>query len=149
MTTILRTVFTYLVLLIIFRAAGKRTLKESSPFSLILLFLISSAVSDALKDGDHSLTNGFLLASTLVITHYIFTVLKQKFRGAEKVIDDVPILLARNGEILGNRVALSRVTRADILAAARQERIYKLDDIQYAILEINGNISIVPKEKFN
>jgi uncharacterized membrane protein YcaP (DUF421 family) len=146
METILRAILTYAVLFIIFRVAGKRTLQESSPFGFILLFLISSSVADALKDDDRSITNGFLLAFTLISIHYILTRFKRKNKSAEKIIDDIPQLLGSNGELFDERMDQTRVTRADILAAARQQKITRLENIKYVILEVNGNICVIPKE---
>jgi uncharacterized membrane protein YcaP (DUF421 family) len=147
MDSVLRAIFVYLLLFVIFRASGKRTLQESSPFGMVLIFLISSSVADILKDEDRSITNGVVLAVTLVLMHLGFSYLKRDSTKLAKVIEDVPTLLVHDGQLLKQRMKDARVTREDILAAAREEQLGYINQIKYAILETNGTIRIIPKEK--
>src|SRR4051812_380482 len=110
MHSVLRALLVYIVLFIILRLSGKRTLNTNTPFGLVLIFLISSSVADILKDDDKSITNGFLLAISLVLIHMVFAKLKWGNRGMEKIIDDVPTLLVKNGELLKDRMKESRIT---------------------------------------
>jgi uncharacterized membrane protein YcaP (DUF421 family) len=147
MESVLRAALVYLVLFLILRVSGKRTLKETTPFGAVLLFLIGSAVADAMKDEDRSITNGFLIVTTLVLMHIIFSKIKWMSRRGEKLLDDVPTILVKDGELLEERMKNARVTTNDILASGRKEKLKEINDIKYAILEVDGSICIIPKEK--
>jgi uncharacterized membrane protein YcaP (DUF421 family) len=149
MESVLRAVLIYLILFIIFRISGKRTMKESTPFGLILILLISSSVADAMKDQDRSLTNGLIQAMTLIVIHIFISNVKLGSRKTEKILGDVPTLLIENGELLNERMKQTRVTKEDILQAARLGKITRLEQIKYAILETDGSICIIPKEQQN
>jgi uncharacterized membrane protein YcaP (DUF421 family) len=147
METVLRSILIYFVLFIIFRVSGKRTMEETTPFGLILILLISTAVADAMKNEDKSLTNGILQAITLMSIHILASRVKLLSRKTEKVMGDIPTLLLNNGVLLADRMKQARITRENILQAARAQKIMELGHIKYAILEIDGTISIIPKEK--
>jgi uncharacterized membrane protein YcaP (DUF421 family) len=146
MESVLRGILIYYTLFLIFRISGKRALNESSPFGLILIFLISSSVSDALKGEDRSITNSLLLATTLIGLHVLMALLKSRKRKFAKFIDDVPTLLVKDGELLKERMKESKVTKEDILLEARKKKLGHISEIEYAILEIDGSICIIPKE---
>ncbi|MFL5754434.1 MAG: DUF421 domain-containing protein [Bacteroidia bacterium] len=147
MDSVLRALLVYIVLFIILRLSGKRTLNTNTPFGLVLIFLISSSVADVLKDEDKSITNGVVLATSLVLIHLAFARLKWNKRSMEKVIEDVPTLLVKNGELLKDRMERSRITTEDILYAGRKQKLKQLHQIKYAILETDGSLCIIPKEE--
>src|SRR3954471_372583 len=104
MESILRGILVYFVLFILFRMSGKRTINHNSPFGLILTFLVSSSVADALKGEDRSITNSVLIACTLVLIHITLALIKKISHPAARVIDDVPTLLVKDGELLEERM---------------------------------------------
>lgn len=148
MDAVIRGLAVYLFLLIVFRFAGKRTLAHISSFELVLLLIISETVQEALIDGDHSVTNGFLLVLTLVSTTVFLSWLKQCFPKADKWLEEEPLILLENGKPHKDRMDNVRVDEREILSAARKLRgINSLDDIKYAVLESNGEISIIPRDQ--
>jgi uncharacterized membrane protein YcaP (DUF421 family) len=146
METILRGLLIYFLLLIILRISGKRTIQTSTPFGLVLIFLMSSTVADALKDEDRSITNSIILVCTLASIHIVLSFFKTRARTAEKLLDDVPTLIVKDGQLFEKRMKDARVTKEDVLASARGSQVKTLDQIRYAILEVNGKICIIPKE---
>ena len=147
MEPIVRGLVTYLFLLLVFRIAGKRTLSESSSFDLVLLLIISETTQQAMVNNDHSMTNGALLVLTLVGLDILLSLVKQWSPAADAWIDGLPIVVARDGQLLKDRMNRERVDEADILEAARElQGLEGLDQIQYAVLEKGGKITIVPKQ---
>jgi uncharacterized membrane protein YcaP (DUF421 family) len=137
----------YVFLLLIFRIAGKRTLSENTNFDLVLLLIISETTQQAMVDNDHSLTNGFLLIMTLIGASIGLSLLKQRFPALEQWLEGTPLVIIENGKVLRDRMDKTRVDEADILEAARSLRgLERLDQIKYAIVERNGDITIVPAE---
>jgi uncharacterized membrane protein YcaP (DUF421 family) len=146
MESILRAVVVYLFLLVLFRLSGKRTLAEVTTFDFVLLLIISEATQQALVGNDNSMTNAFLLVSTLVVLNVLFSEIKQRLKPAERVLDGLPLLIVEHGKPLHDRMQKERVDVDDVLDAAREiHGLEKLEQIKYAVLERNGKISIIPQ----
>ena len=146
MDTVLRGLLVYVVLLVVFRAAGKRSVAEITTFDFILLLIISEVVQEALVDGDSSMTKAFLLIITLVGFDILLSLLKQRWPRFDRWVDGSPLVVMADGELLQERMRKARVDVADILSAARSSHgLERLDQIKFAVLERNGAISVVPK----
>ena len=146
MDSILRGVAVYVFLLIVFRIAGKRTLSQTTTFDLVLLLIISETTQQAMVDNDHSVTNGMLLIMTLVGMTILLSVLKQRFPNLDMALEGTPLILIDQGKLLKDRMEKCRVDESEILSAARMTQgLVAMDQIEYAILERNGDISIIPK----
>jgi uncharacterized membrane protein YcaP (DUF421 family) len=147
MDAVVRAVVVYLVLLILFRLSGKRTLAEVTTFDFVLLLIISEATQQAMVDGDNSMTNSFLLVCTLIGLNVLMSELKQHFKPIERILDGMPLLIVEHGKPLQDRMAKERVDVDDVLDAAREiHGLERLDQIKYAVLERNGKISIIPAD---
>jgi uncharacterized membrane protein YcaP (DUF421 family) len=147
MESVIRGLVVYVFLLLIFRIAGKRTLSENTNFDLVLLLIISETTQQAMVDNDHSITNGFLLILTLIGASIGLSLLKQRFPAVEQWLEGTPLVIIENGKVLADRMDKTRVDEADILEAARSLRgLERLEQIKYAIVERNGDITIVPAE---
>ena len=146
MDSILRVMAVYAFLVLVFRLAGKRTLSEANTFDLLMLLIISETTQQAMVDDDHSITHSFLLILTLVGIDVGLSLLKQRSQRAEKLLDDVPMVILEDGKPIEDRMDKARVDEGDILEAARELRgLERLEQIKYAVLERNGSITIIPK----
>ncbi|WP_336996728.1 DUF421 domain-containing protein [Leclercia sp. UBA7405] len=147
MEMILRAVAIYLILLVVFKIAGRRALLQMTSFDLILLLIISEATQQALLGNDFSVTGAMLTIVTLVVIDMLFGVLKKYIHGAESVLDGSPVILVSHGKLQNDKLKKVDVSCDDILVSARQNHgIIELKEIKYAILERNGHISIIPEE---
>ena len=146
MGTVVSAIAVYAFLLLVFRISGKRTMAQATPFDLTLLLIISEAVQNALTGEDRSLTTAFVIVATLAAVDLGLSLLKQRSSKLERIIDDVPIVIFAEDKPLQDRMKLARVDESDILEAARElHGLERLDQIRYAVLERDGQISIVPK----
>jgi uncharacterized membrane protein YcaP (DUF421 family) len=146
MDSVIRAAVVYVVLMVLFRIAGKRSLAEITSFDLVLLLIISEAVQQALLDNDNSMTNALLLVSTLVGINILLSIVATRWKLFDKLVEDVPLVILRNGEPLRDRMRKERVDEEDIMEAARASQgLERLDQIKFAILERTGHITIVPK----
>jgi len=146
MDAVLRGGVIYIFLLVLFRLTGKRTLNAVTPFDLVLLLIISEAAQNAMIGQDYSLTNSFLVILTLVGLDVLLSFVKQRSHKAEKVLDGAPLLIVERGRLLEDRMHKSRVDQEDVMAAARlHQGLERLAQIKYAVLEVNGEISIIPE----
>jgi uncharacterized membrane protein YcaP (DUF421 family) len=148
MEIILRAVTVYFVIWLFFRIAGKRTLSQMTMFDFVLLLIIAEATQQAIVGKDYSVTGAVLAVATFLGVDIGLSFVKRAFSTADRVLDNVPVLLIEKGEILHDRLKKERVDAEDILAQARERHgIGRMDEIDYAVLEISGNISIIPKRR--
>ena len=146
MDALLRSAAIYLFLLVVFRLAGRRALAQMTPFDLVLLLIIGEATQQALLGDDFSVTNAFLVISTLVVLDIFFGVLKGQFPALAKIADGAPTIIVENGRPLEGRMRRARVSVDDVLQSARESHgLERLEQIKFAVLEISGGISIIPK----
>ena len=146
MDAVLRGLFMYLFLLIIFRIAGRRTVGEMTSFDFVLLLIISEATQNAMIGNDYSVTNGALVITTLVGLDILFTLWKHRSGFIERWLDGLPMILVDNGRPIAHLMDRARVDVEDILASARESQgLERMDQIKYAVLEVGGGISVIPK----
>lgn len=148
MDPLFRAIILFVFCLVVFRLSGKRTLKDVTVFDFVLLLIISEATQYALLDDDYSLVNGMLVIAAYVLLDVGLSLLKQKWRGIEKVLDGTAVVLVENGKMQEKVMKKSRVDKEDILQSAREQNgIENMDEIKYAILEKNGIITTIPFSK--
>jgi uncharacterized membrane protein YcaP (DUF421 family) len=146
MDSVVRALLVYILLLGLFRVAGKRTLAHTTTFDLVLVLIISEAISNALVGTDYSFTNAALIVTTLILADIALSLLKRQAPRLEAVIDGLPLVLFRDGQPNAAHMARERVGLDDIMAAARERQgVARLDDIEEAVLERSGEISVIPR----
>ncbi|GIK96441.1 MAG: DUF421 domain-containing protein [Alphaproteobacteria bacterium] len=147
MDVVFRAFAIYALMLLIFRLAGRRSLAEMTSFDFVLLLIIGEATQQALLGDDFSVTNGVLAIVALVTLDVLLSLCKQRFPRLAKVLDGLPMIVVENGRPLRERMRRARIDDEDVLEAARSSRgLERLDQIKYAVLEISGGISIVPRD---
>jgi uncharacterized membrane protein YcaP (DUF421 family) len=146
MSTIIRAIIIYVILLIVFRLSGKRTLSHITTFDFVLLLIIGEATAQALLGEDFSLTAGLMAIVTLVSIDIGTSLLKQRSPKLEKLLDGVPLVIVENGKLIQDRADKARVDEEDVLMAARESHgLERMDQIKYAVLERSGGITVIPK----
>lgn len=134
----------YLVLLAMVRVTGKRTVGQFTPFDLIVVMLLSEAVSSSLNGGDESITGGLIAAATLVALDMVIAVATSRSKKADAAIQGSPVLVGRDGVIYDEVLKRQRVPRSDVEKALRGADC-DIEDMRMAILEADGNINILKK----
>jgi uncharacterized membrane protein YcaP (DUF421 family) len=144
---IFRAIAIYFFLLALFLVAGKRSLSEMSNFELVLLLVVGEATQQAILGKDYSLTDAFLVVTTLVGLQIALTAIKQRSELVKRWFDGLPVILVENGRPLRERMDKERIGDDAVLAAARElQGLERMEQIKYAILETTGVISIIPKD---
>lgn len=147
MDSVLRAAAVYLILLVIMRIAGKRTLAQVTTFDFILLLIIGEATQQALLGEDFSIVNAAIVIGTLVLFDVGLSVLKQRSEALDRIIDDAPVVIVDHGKPLRDRMDRARIDEQEILVAARElHGLERLEQIKFAVLERSGGISIVPAQ---
>lgn len=146
MESVLRALFIYSVLMVLFRLTGKRSLGQITTFDFVLLLIISEAIQNGMVGTSYSITNALVLVVTLVTVDVALSLVKRRSRRLEQFLDGTPIVIVENGRPLRDRMDKERVDESDVLSAARQEGLERMSQIKYAVLERNGQISIIRRE---
>ena len=147
MDSIIRAFAIYAIMLVLFRIVGTRTLSQTTTFDLVLLLFISEAIQQALIDNDNSMTNALLLVVTLLGINVLLSLVKERSKKFEQLVDGTPVVLVEKGTIHRTRMEKDRVDEADILESARLAHgVERMDQVKYAVLEKSGEISVVPEK---
>jgi uncharacterized membrane protein YcaP (DUF421 family) len=141
---ILRSVVIYLFLLIAFRFTGKRQVGQLTPFDLVVLLIISNVVQNAVIGNDNSLGGGMLGAVTILLLNAGVSEVSYRFKSFRRLAGGEPTLLVHNGKILQDHMKKERISIEDLDAALRKNGVVSVDSVRFAVLEENGQISVVP-----
>ena len=148
MDTVIRAACVYALLLVIFRIAGKRSLAQITTFDLVLTLIISEAIQQAMVDNDNSMTNAFILVITLVVLDVGLSLLKQRSKHVDRIIEGLPVIVLEGDTLHRDRMMRERIDESEIVGAARAAHgLERLDQIKYAVVEPNGRITVVPRER--
>ena len=148
MDSVLRAAAIYFVLLLLFRITGNRSLAQITVFDFVLLLIISESAQQGITGNDYSIVSAVILISTLAGIDILISLFKQRSSKVDRVIDGLPLILVRQGEVLKDRLEKVRVDEQDILEAARElQGLEGMRQIKYAVLERSGDISIIPWEQ--
>jgi len=134
----------YLALLAMVRLTGKRTVGQFTPFDLVVVLLLSEAVSGSIAGQDESLTGGLIAAATLLLLNVLIAYASSRSKRFDTLVEGNPVLVGRDGVIYEDVLKRQRVTRADFDKALR-EADCELRDMRLAILEADGIINIMKK----
>ena len=146
MDSVFRGLAIFVLLLLVFRIAGKRTLHETTTFDFVLILIVSETVQQAMIDNDNSVTNAFILIVTLVGVNVVFSLLKQRFKWFAKITEGTPVVVIENGRVHRERMEKERIDEDDVLNSARElHGLRGMDDVESAVLERDGTISVIPK----
>lgn len=135
----------YLVLLAMVRLSGRRTVGQFTPFDLLVVMLLSEAVSNSLSGGDDSLVGGLIIAATLIALNVTVALLSARSRRMSEMLDGSAVLIGRDGKFYDNIVKQCRITQTDLDHALRSNNCER-DDMQCAFLETDGEITIMKKD---
>ena len=145
METVIRGALVYLILHVITRIIGRRSLSQVTAFDFVLLLVIAQTTQQALLGADFSFTNAIILVITLALIDIGISLLKHAWPAAAELIDGTPTVLVAKGEPDMRALRRSRVSLSDVLQAARQQHgLRTLAEVDFAVLEVGGTISIIP-----
>ena len=147
MGAIFRAVFGYCFLVFMVRIVGRRPGKQLTPFEFILIFFIGGVTLTPLVGDDRSISNALLSIMAIGVTHYFIAWLKQVSPRFGRIVDGTPLVLLEKDRWRTETMGKMAIQDDDVMAMARDQGLKTLDQIEYAFLERNGEISIVPKSE--
>jgi uncharacterized membrane protein YcaP (DUF421 family) len=145
MDIVIRAAIIFLFVFMLTRLLGRRELNSLEPFDLILLVVTGDLVQQGVTQNDESLTGAILAISTIGLLTVLLSWLSYRFKRMRPILNGEPIVLVEDGEVIAANLRRQRLTREEIGAEARLEGISSIEDVRWAILETNGQISFVTK----
>ncbi|WP_038333807.1 MULTISPECIES: DUF421 domain-containing protein [Empedobacter] len=144
---VLRCISVYFFMLIALRIFGKQQLSQLNTADVILILLISNAVQNAMVGSDSSLQGGLIAAFVLFLLNFIVKriMLKNKFLG--NLIEQKSEILIRNGKADFTMLSKLGINSEELNEAMREHGVEHIKDVKLAMMEIDGNISIVTTDK--
>lgn len=148
--TFIRAIILYIVVLVIMRLMGKREIGQLQPFELAIAIMIADLAAVPMSELGIPLTNGIIPILALLVMYMIISALNMKSINFRKVISGQPSLLIYRGKIDEKVLRRERITINELQERLRGENIFNLSDVEYAILETNGQVTVIQKpEKRN
>lgn len=143
----IRCLILYFVLLIAMRLMGKRQLGELQPFELAITLVASDLVCIPMADSSIPILYGIIPVFSLFLVHIIITKLATKSIKFRKFLNGKPIIIIQNGNILPDVMKELNLNIDDIMEALRGAGCFNPSEVEYAILETNGNMSVLQKSQ--
>jgi uncharacterized membrane protein YcaP (DUF421 family) len=146
-TTALRAAGVYAFLLVVFRVAGRRTLAQITNFDLIVVLIMGDVTQQAIVGDDPSIATAMVAVATLIVLDVALGRAKDAWPRLDAGADGLPLILISHGVPHPDRMASESVGLDDVLAAARERHgLTRIEDIEFAVLERSGGISIVARK---
>ncbi len=147
MGAVLRAAYGYLFLVFMVRVVGRRPGKQLTPFEYVLIFFMGGLMLTAMVAQEASLTNALCQIMTVALLHAAIAWMRARSSRFASLVDGTPLLLSEKGHARTDVLQHSRIAYEDVMASAREQGITNLDEVEYAVLERNGEISIIPKDQ--
>jgi uncharacterized membrane protein YcaP (DUF421 family) len=138
---VIRATVLFFFLWAVTRAVGRSTLGELSTFELLLYVTMGDLVQQAVTQQDYSVTGGILAVSVFALLTVGLNLTQWRFPRTRSFINGDPLVIVRDGEILGDTTRSQRMSTADLLSTARKQGIRSIAEVELAVLEADGRVS--------
>lgn len=142
---LVRTIILYFIVLLTIRIMGKSELSEMSPFQLVVIFMIAELAAIPIESSSVSLINGIAAIFALMFLQTLISTLSIKSERLKNFINGRPSILIDKGQINLKELRNLRITLNDLLEQLRLKNVPAISDVEYAIMESNGELSVIPK----
>jgi uncharacterized membrane protein YcaP (DUF421 family) len=145
MDLVIRATVVFFFILMVTRVVGRRQLSDLEPFDLIILVVLGDLVQQGITQSDQSVTGTLTVIATIAVLSVFVSWIAFRSRPARLLTEGEPIVLVQEGRPIERNLRRERITLDDVREEARQAQIASLEDIQWAILENDGQISCIPR----
>ena len=143
----IRTLILYSLVVVIIRIMGKHQIGQLQPFELVITIMISELAAIPMQDTDIPLLNGIIPILTLLVIQITLSFISLKNETARRIICGNASILIENGKIREDELARLRYNLNDLLEQLRLKNFPNIADVEYAILETSGKLSVIPKSQ--
>ena len=143
--SVIRTILLYIVIILAIRIMGKRQLGELQTSELVVTLLISDIAAIPMQNTEQSLLSGIVPILILIVCEIIISFLMLKRAGFRRIICGKPIVIISDGKINQSEMHRLRMSTEDLSEELRQQGIFNIEDVGFAIVETNGKLSVLKK----
>lgn len=144
---IIRTLILFAVVVIGLRLMGKRQIGQLQPYELVIVIMLSALAAIPMENTGIPLTSGLFPIFTLIVAQVVISYVCLKSERARSVVCGTPSVLIENGRIVEKELARLRYNINDLLEQLRAKNTPNVADVEFAILETSGELSIIPKSQ--
>ncbi|NPV71570.1 MAG: DUF421 domain-containing protein [Firmicutes bacterium] len=142
-----RTIILYIVSLTVVRLVGKRSIGQMAPFDLVVIIIIGSVAAIPIEEKRIRVLDAALSIAILGALEYTVATLNMRFRKLEKITQGQSTVLVQDGQILEENLRREKITLADLYIGLRQKDTDDIQDVQLAVLEPDGKVSVIKKKE--
>src|SRR3954463_16606625 len=140
-----RALVLYAFVILVMRVIGRRELSSLSAVDLVLLIVLGDAIQQGLTQDDYSVTGALIAVTTIAAAQVGSSYLGFRSRRARNVLEGEPIVIIEDGQLVERNLKRERMTEDEVAEEMRMQQIASFDEVQWAIIERNGQISFVKK----
>lgn len=145
-STVLRTIILYIVVTVAIRLMGKRQIGDMQPNELVITLLISEIAAIPLQDTQQPMFIGVAAIFVLVFLEIVISILALKSFSVRKLLNGKSVVVIKNGVIDQQAMRNVRMTVVDLIEQLRGQNVFNIADVAFAVLEVNGNLSVLLKK---
>lgn len=143
---VIRSVIVYLFIVIAIRLFGKREISQLSVIDLVFILLISNSVQNAMVGPNTTLVAGIAAAATLFVINRILGLLIFKSKKVSNILEGGPIMLVYHGRVMKKHLDAAEISMEELEAAIREHGLVNASAVDLAVLEADGNISVLSND---
>lgn len=142
---IIRPVLVYMFLIVAVRAAGRRELAQLNSFDLVVLLMLANTVQNATIGSDNSMVGGLIGVSALLALNWVVVRFLYRHPTVDRLLEGGPVELIRDGRVLRRQLEREVITEEELMEAVRKQGLRDAAEVDRAVLETGGTISVVPR----
>ncbi|MDX6225580.1 MAG: hypothetical protein QOE64_1956 [Frankiales bacterium] len=146
MDLVFRAVAAYALVLLFTRVLGKRELSSLQPFDLIILVVIGDLIQQGVTQNDLSITGVAIVLGTIGVVQVLVSYASFRLPPIRPILEGEPVVLVDHGKVLDRNMRRERLTLDDLTEQARQNGISSFDEVTWAVLETNGQVSFIKSQ---
>ena len=143
---IISTVAVYLFIILAIRLFGKKELSQLSVVDLVFILLISNSVQNAMVGSNSTLSGGLVAAAALFVVNFIFKEILYRFPKFGRLVQGETLMLIYKGKLNRKNMEKAKLTIGEIMEAIREHGVSTIEEVDLAVLEVDGNISVLSNE---
>ncbi|MGN0537036.1 MAG: DUF421 domain-containing protein [Acutalibacteraceae bacterium] len=144
----IRTLILYIFIIVAVRIMGKRQISELQTSEFVVTLLVSNIASLPMQDTDQSMLSGMVPILILIVCEVFLSALMLKRAKFRRLICGKPIVVINDGKVDQKKMRMMRMSTEDLYEQLRQQDVFRIEDVAYAVVETNGRLSVLKKPQY-
>lgn len=144
----IRTLILYIFIIVAVRIMGKRQISELQTSEFVVTLLVSNIASLPMQDTDQSMLSGMIPILILIVCEVFLSALMLKRARFRRIVCGKPIVVINDGKVDQKKMRMMRMSTEDLYEQLRQQNVFRIEDVAYAVVETNGRLSVLKKPEY-